>query len=71
VNPTCLLALTDTVGTGAQARLGRIDTCHIDGRVDAGFVETGLVMAGERCAGVRVRSRCVGRWLRRRMLERP
>jgi hypothetical protein len=41
------------VGVGAGAVLGRAGGCQVDGGVGAGFVETGLVMAGERCAVVR------------------
>ena len=65
----CLFVLTDAVGVGAGPGLGRVDG-QIDAGVGAGFVETGLVMAGEGCVLVRVRCRRVGRWLRRRVLER-
>jgi hypothetical protein len=70
VSPTCLFALTDAVGTGAEAGLGRVDSCQINRGVGAGFVETGLVLADKRCAVLWVRSQRAGRWLRRRMLER-
>ena len=71
MSPACLFVLTDAVGIGAGPGLGRVDGSQIDAGVGAGFVEAGLVMTGERGTVVRVRSRRVGRWLRRRMLERP
>ena len=43
-----------TLGIGAEPGLGRVDGAQIGAGVGAGFVETGLVMAGERGALVRV-----------------
>ncbi len=65
-----LFVLTDDVVVGAGPGLGRVDGAQIDAGVSAGFVETGLVMTGERSTLVRVRCRRVGRWLRRWMVER-
>lgn len=53
--PACLFVLPDAVGVGAVAGLGQVDGCQIDAGGGAGFVETGLVMADERYAVVRVR----------------
>ena len=62
--------LTGTVGIGAEPGIGRVGGGQIAAGVDGGFIETGLVMTGQRGTLVRVRARGVGRWLRRRMLER-
>jgi hypothetical protein len=71
MNPARLLMPTSPTRIAPGPGLRQVHTRQIKTHVTTGITQTGLVMAGERRAVARIRSRRAGRRLRCRMPERP